>query len=270
MSTESRELPAKWLKRIPVGDCEDEYSGGYDDALRHCASELRESDAAQIERENIEGWKQAGHWRRMYEAIFTKAAEQPAGAAVEAVDAAAIERFKALHDEGMKAYNAVENAAGRTPRLQASIDAGIGHALAAMSMKQVAGGGGVDASPTMEDAVAAGDGTLHGAIDYWQGRALAAEAANPATPVADEAMALHWIDRYATGIDDEPNLEAISEALGAALSTRDDGASVDYIESPPCPAWINDASRAWAGAWRESYKAHRSAAQAAPQQDDTP
>ena len=31
--------------------------------------------------------------------------------------------------------------------------------------------------PTMEDALAAGDGTLHGAIDYWQNRALAAEAA---------------------------------------------------------------------------------------------
>jgi hypothetical protein len=33
------------------------------------------------------------------------------------------------------------------------------------------------AAPTMEDALAAGDGTLHGAIDYWQGRALKAEAA---------------------------------------------------------------------------------------------
>ena len=30
--------------------------------------------------------------------------------------------------------------------------------------------------PTMADALAAGDGTLHGAIDYWQQRALAAEA----------------------------------------------------------------------------------------------
>ena len=31
--------------------------------------------------------------------------------------------------------------------------------------------------PTMDDAVAAGDGTLHGAIDHWQDRALKAEAA---------------------------------------------------------------------------------------------
>lgn len=29
--------------------------------------------------------------------------------------------------------------------------------------------------PTMDDAVAAGNGTLHGAIDYWQERALRAE-----------------------------------------------------------------------------------------------
>src|ERR1043165_1008987 len=31
--------------------------------------------------------------------------------------------------------------------------------------------------PAMDDAIAAGDGTLHGAIDYWRNRALAAEAA---------------------------------------------------------------------------------------------
>lgn len=33
------------------------------------------------------------------------------------------------------------------------------------------------AEPTMSDALAAGDGTLHGAIDYWQERALKAEEA---------------------------------------------------------------------------------------------
>lgn len=31
-------------------------------------------------------------------------------------------------------------------------------------------------APTLDDAIAAGDGTLHGAIDYWQKRALKAEA----------------------------------------------------------------------------------------------
>lgn len=35
---------------------------------------------------------------------------------------------------------------------------------------------------TMDDAIAAGDGTLHGAIDYWQQRALKAEAAQPQVP----------------------------------------------------------------------------------------
>jgi hypothetical protein len=40
-------------------------------------------------------------------------------------------------------------------------------------------------SPAMREAIAAGDGTLHGAIDYWQQRALAAEARHPeAEPVA--------------------------------------------------------------------------------------
>jgi hypothetical protein len=29
---------------------------------------------------------------------------------------------------------------------------------------------------TLDDAIAAGDGTLHGAIDHWQERALKAEA----------------------------------------------------------------------------------------------
>ncbi len=32
-----------------------------------------------------------------------------------------------------------------------------------------------EAAPTMDDAIAAGDGTLHGAIDHWQQRALSAE-----------------------------------------------------------------------------------------------
>jgi hypothetical protein len=29
--------------------------------------------------------------------------------------------------------------------------------------------------PTMADALAAGDGTLHGAIDFWRARSIAAE-----------------------------------------------------------------------------------------------
>lgn len=37
----------------------------------------------------------------------------------------------------------------------------------------------------MAEAIAAGDGTLHGAIDYWQERAIKAEAALSAKPAAD-------------------------------------------------------------------------------------
>lgn len=45
-------------------------------------------------------------------------------------------------------------------------------------------------NPTMEDAIAAAEVTLHGAIDYWQARARKAEAAlaAPAGEVASEPM----------------------------------------------------------------------------------
>jgi hypothetical protein len=49
------------------------------------------------------------------------------------------------------------------------------------------------AEPTMADAIAAGDGTLHGAIDYWQERALKAEALDDAEPVWVEAAALKFL-----------------------------------------------------------------------------
>lgn len=44
------------------------------------------------------------------------------------------------------------------------------------------------AEPTMADAVAAGDGTLHGAIDYWQQRAQAAEQEPVATSTRCEIV----------------------------------------------------------------------------------
>ena len=40
--------------------------------------------------------------------------------------------------------------------------------------------------PTMKDAIESGNGTLHGAIDYWQKRALDAEAELEAFQSADE------------------------------------------------------------------------------------
>jgi hypothetical protein len=39
----------------------------------------------------------------------------------------------------------------------------------------------------------------------------------PFAPRADEGMARHWIDRYAAGIDDEPQMDLIAEALGVVL-----------------------------------------------------
>lgn len=44
MSTKNEslpELPAKWLARLPVGAKDDDYSQGYEDALRHAASDLQ-------------------------------------------------------------------------------------------------------------------------------------------------------------------------------------------------------------------------------------
>ena len=41
-------------------------------------------------------------------------------------------------------------------------------------------------SPMMQDAIEAGNGTLHGAIDYWQKRATDAELELEAFKCADE------------------------------------------------------------------------------------
>ena len=50
--------------------------------------------------------------------------------------------------------------------------------------------------PTMADAIAAGDGTLHGAIDYWQERALKAEqaSAQPAQAEITDAEPRFFLD----------------------------------------------------------------------------
>ncbi|WP_372483807.1 hypothetical protein AB9H29_12215 [Stenotrophomonas sepilia] len=58
---------------------------------------------------------------------------------------------------------------------------------------------------TMDDALAAGDGTLHGAIDHWQGRALRAEAELAARQPVGEPIGWytedHLTDRSATTYD---------------------------------------------------------------------
>lgn len=71
---------------------------------------------------------------------------------------------------------------------------------------------------TMDDALAAGDGTLHGAIDHWQERALRAEAALSARlPVGISA---DWVLGYLNTDAPEESREAIRNAFAeyAALS----------------------------------------------------
>lgn len=52
---------------------------------------------------------------------------------------------------------------------------------------------------TLDDAIAAGDGTLHGAIDHWQERALKAEAERDAARADALALAAernNWQSMY--------------------------------------------------------------------------
>jgi hypothetical protein len=116
--------------------------------------------------------------------------------------------------------------------------------------------------PTMADAIAAGDGTLHGAIDYWQGRALAAEAARD----VDETNKV-LADNY---------LRATAHHQGAD-ALREDAERLDWIERNVCDvsrlgdsartvriSWNNGADYAFVGprynaTWREAIDAARAA-----------
>lgn len=64
---------------------------------------------------------------------------------------------------------AVAGALAATESVKAELHAAIDRLRDLASLASQAAG------PTMADALAAGDGTLHGAIDYWQQRAQAAE-----------------------------------------------------------------------------------------------
>lgn len=81
---------------------------------------------------------------------------------------------------------------------------------------------------TMDDAIAAGDGTLNGAIDYWQCRALAAEA-KLSEPAADdererfEAWARgqdHGLVRTEHGVYCFTRTRVLWEAWQAATASR--------------------------------------------------
>lgn len=104
------------------------------------------------------------------------------------------------------------------------------------------------AVPTMDDALSAGDGTLHGAIDYWQQRALGAEErlAEPAVPQGLDTKAVsNMLTAYIECIkqlgDYEswhyiPEIEQAAEALSAApqapsqAEVQRDAERLDFIE----------------------------------------
>jgi hypothetical protein len=68
----------------------------------------------------------------------------------------------------------------------------------------------------LDDAENMGAGALELHID----EALAAATRKATPPVLqwrDECLARHWIDRYAAGIDPEPQLDRILECLGATV-----------------------------------------------------
>jgi hypothetical protein len=68
---------------------------------------------------------------------------------------------------------------------------------------------------TMEDALAAGDGTLHGAIDYWQGRAIAAEAMNAELETMRQVAKSHHDDLVSARRLNAEMLVGLKELLAA-------------------------------------------------------
>jgi hypothetical protein len=60
--------------------------------------------------------------------------------------------------------------------------------------------------------------------EHTKEMSMTAETSNAREP--DVAMALHWIDRYAAGIDDECQIDLVADALGVTLP---DG----YAAAPP-------------------------------------
>jgi hypothetical protein len=82
---------------------------------------------------------------------------------------------------------------------------------------------------------------------------------------AQGEMALHWIDRYAAGIDDECQIDLVADALGVTLP---DG----YATAPPAAArgdvwglvgrWLAEADRAEANADRAERRGHSGEADA--------
>lgn len=70
---------------------------------------------------------------------------------------------------------------------------------------------------SMDDAIAAGDGTLHGAIDYWQERALAAEQAAQAEPAGMRLVSVEQLKRWERWADQHYST-SIRNAIAALLA----------------------------------------------------
>ncbi|WP_313080571.1 hypothetical protein [Pulveribacter sp.] len=85
------------------------------------------------------------------------------------------------------------------------------------------------AGPTMDEAVAAVDGTLHGAIDYWQQRAL--EAEQRVAPAAQgDADRLDFLDKAHAGgvrLDDRSGLAPQYAYWGPHHKTKTARAAID-------------------------------------------
>lgn len=81
-------------------------------------------------------------------------------------------------------------------------------------------------TPSMRDALAAGDGTLHGAIDYWQRRALEAEARLSAAPQVPQQ------EQAAAQTDLQDALQKFASRFGSAPQPSDGWISVNDERLP--------------------------------------
>ncbi|GEM_PF-5202449 len=93
---------------------------------------------------------------------------------------------------------------------------------------------------TMDDALAAGDGTLQGAIDHWQERALRAEDELAARQPVEEPVGTVHSGKYASGM---PWCEVewhIPQPAGTKLYTAQAAQAVDLGQFVPDPKTVPD------------------------------
>jgi len=94
----------------------------------------------------------------------------------------------------------------------------------------------------LEEAIAAGDGTLHGAIDFWKGRALIAEAIyRPQDSGMSEAEAygIWFHDQYGRYPDVMADVDFLAWKAACAWQREQQGEPVAWIK----PEWLNGSYR---------------------------